>query len=55
MPAQNARSPAPVAWIAGHDHQGGSALRDGVWHWTLRGMVAALDGERAHELVGMRA
>ncbi|MHC4432846.1 MAG: LamG-like jellyroll fold domain-containing protein [Planctomycetota bacterium] len=30
-----------VAWIAGHDHQGGYALRNGVHHVTVCGMVEA--------------
>ena len=30
-----------VAWIAGHDHAGGYALRKGVHHVTLRGLVEA--------------
>ena len=30
-----------VAWIAGHDHAGGYALRKGVHHITLRGLVEA--------------
>ena len=30
-----------VAWIAGHDHAGGYARRNGVHHITLRGMVEA--------------
>jgi len=30
-----------VAWFAGHDHAGGYALRKGVHHVTLKGMVEA--------------
>ncbi len=30
-----------VAWIAGHDHKGGYALRNGVHHITIKGMVEA--------------
>ena len=30
-----------VAWIAGHDHAGGYALRKGVHHLTIRGLVEA--------------
>ena len=30
-----------VAWFAGHDHAGGYALRNGVHHITIKGMVEA--------------
>jgi len=33
--------PCAVAWIAGHDHAGGYALRRQVHHLTLRGLVEA--------------
>lgn len=32
-------SPAPCLWLAGHDHRGGYAVRRGVHHLTLRGLV----------------
>jgi hypothetical protein len=32
-----------VAWIAGHDHTGGYARRNGVHHLTLHGLVEAPD------------
>lgn len=34
-------NPRVVAWFAGHDHAGGYAVRRGVHHVTLRGMVEA--------------
>ncbi len=33
------RQPAVAAYICGHDHAGGYAVRNGVQHVTLRGMV----------------
>ena len=30
-----------VAWIAGHDHAGGYAMRNGVHHLTIKGLVEA--------------
>lgn len=37
--------PTLAAWIAGHDHRGGTAARNGVHHVTLEGMVeTAADG-----------
>jgi hypothetical protein len=34
-------APCVVAWVAGHDHNGGYARRKGVHHLTLRGLVEA--------------
>lgn len=34
-------APCVVAWIAGHDHGGGYARRNGVHHITLHGLVEA--------------
>jgi 3',5'-cyclic AMP phosphodiesterase CpdA len=33
------RSGCVVAWFAGHDHAGGYALREGVHHVTMKGIV----------------
>jgi hypothetical protein len=37
------RTPNVVAWINGHNHAGGFALRDGVPFITLHGMVETPD------------
>jgi len=34
-------APCVVAWFAGHDHAGGYAIRKGVHHVTIKGMVEA--------------
>lgn len=39
-----------VAWFAGHDHAGGYAVREGVHHVTLKGMVEA-PVENAYALI----
>ena len=35
------RTGCVVAWFAGHDHAGGYALRNGVHHVTVKGLVEA--------------
>lgn len=39
-----------TAWIAGHDHAGGYALRNGIHHITFKGMVEA-PGENSYAIV----
>jgi hypothetical protein len=39
-----------TAWIAGHDHAGGYALRNGIHHITFKGMVEA-PGENSYAFV----
>lgn len=36
-----------AAWFAGHDHAGGYALREGVHHVTIKGMVEAVNNAYA--------
>ena len=47
-------APCVVAWIAGHDHNGGYAHRNGVHHLTLHGMVEAR-GSTAYAIIQLGA
>ena len=47
------RSPALFAWINGHDHRGGYAVRRGVHHWTLPGLVEAPADGNAYGVVSV--
>jgi manganese-dependent ADP-ribose/CDP-alcohol diphosphatase len=49
-------SRAAAAWINGHDHKGGYAVRNGIHHLTLPGMVEhdALAGCKAVDVLGDR-
>ncbi len=49
------RSPAFTAWINGHDHAGGFAVRNGRAHLTLPGMVEAKADEAAFTTVHVYA
>jgi manganese-dependent ADP-ribose/CDP-alcohol diphosphatase len=44
------RAGCVVAWFAGHDHAGGYAVRNGVHHVTIKGMVEAPD-ENAYAFI----
>jgi len=44
------RAGCVVAWFAGHDHAGGYALRNGVHHITIKGMVEA-PGKNAYAFI----
>jgi 3',5'-cyclic AMP phosphodiesterase CpdA len=46
--------PCVVAWFAGHEHAGGYAIRNGVHHVTLRGMVEA-SARNAYAVVELQA